>query len=110
MCKFKKQNSRKCGIDNEFFLQKLHIRRKMWRSHNKNVLCWAFYCVTDGKEVEKASHQIMRCILCYVNLVNVLNLRTKERKGLITYYKTYGITILKKHVGAYHSIITKKIE
>jgi hypothetical protein len=87
-------------------LQKLHIQ-KMWGGHNKNIL---FYCVSDGKEVEKVSHQIMRCILCYVNLVNVLNLRTKERKGFITYYKTCGITILKKHGGAYHSIITKKIE
>jgi hypothetical protein len=52
----------------------------------------------------------MRGILCYVNLVNVLNLKTKKRKGLITYYKTCGITTLKKHVGAYHSMITKKIE
>jgi hypothetical protein len=91
-------------------LQKLHIQRKMCKGHNKNVLCWAFYCVTDAKKVEKASHQIMKCTLCYVNLVNVLNMRTKERKRLITYYKTCGITTLKKHVCAYHSIITKKIE
>ncbi len=105
-----KKNSKKCGKDNDFFLQELHIQKKMWGGHNKNVLCWAFYCVSDGKEVEKVSHQIMRCILCYVKLVNVLNLRTKERKGFITYYKTCGITTLKKHVGAYHSIITKKIE
>jgi hypothetical protein len=38
------------------------------------------------------------CILCYNNDVNVHNLRTKKRKGLIKYYKTYGITTLKKHV------------
>jgi hypothetical protein len=37
--------------------------------------------------------------------INVHNPRTKERKGLITYYKTYGIIALKKHVDAYHSII-----
>ncbi len=29
---------------------------------------------------------------------------------MITYYKTYGIIALKKHVDAYHSIIVKKIE
>jgi len=66
--------------------------------------------VNDGKKVEGACHQIMRCILCYVDLVNGLNPRTKKRKGLITYYKTYGITIIKKHVNAYHSIIANKFE
>jgi hypothetical protein len=33
-----------------------------------------------------------RCILCYDNAINIPNARIKERKGLITYYKTYGIT------------------
>jgi hypothetical protein len=66
--------------------------------------------VNDGKEVEIASHQVMKCILCYDNIVNISNPRTKERKGLITYYKTYGIIVLKKHVDANHFIIAKKIE
>ncbi len=48
----------------------------------------------DGKEVEATSHQVIICILCYDNPVNILNPRTKERKGLITYYKTYGLTTL----------------
>jgi len=69
---------------------------KNWRGHNRNSLCWAFYCVNDGKEVEATSHQIMRCILCYDNAINVLNARTKERKGLIICYKTYGIIVFKK--------------
>jgi len=47
-------------------------------------LCWAFYCVNGGKEVEVTSHQIMRCILCYDNVANIPNPRIKERKGLIT--------------------------
>jgi hypothetical protein len=38
------------------------------------------------------------------------NPSTKERKGLITYYKTYGITTLKKHGDANHTIIVKKFE
>jgi hypothetical protein len=72
-------------------LQKLHDQRKFWRGHNRNSLCWAFYCVKDGKEVEVASHQIMKCILCYDNAINIPNARTKKKKGLITYYKTYAI-------------------
>ncbi len=73
-------------------LQKLHVQRIFWKGHNKNYLCWAFYCVNDGKEVEVASHEVMRCILCYDSAINIPNVRIKERKGLITYYKTYGIS------------------
>ncbi len=62
-----------------------------------------------GKEVEAWFHQVMRCIMCYENVVNIHNPRTKERKGLIRSYKTYGIIILKKHVDANHSIIAKKL-
>jgi hypothetical protein len=42
--------------------------------------------------------------------VHVLNPNTKEIKGLIIYYKTYKIIVLKKHVDANHAIIVKKIE
>jgi hypothetical protein len=38
------------------------------------------------------------------------NPSTKERKGLITYYKTYGIIVLKKHGDANHILIVKNIE
>jgi hypothetical protein len=52
----------------------------------------------------------MKCILCYDNVVNIPNARTKERKGLITCYKTYDITIFKKRVDVDHFIIAKKFE
>ncbi len=48
--------------------------------------------------------------LCYDNVVNIFNVRTKERKILIIYYKKYGTITLKKHVDAYHFIISQKIE
>jgi hypothetical protein len=48
---------------------------------------------------------------CYDNVIHIPNLRTREKKSLITYYKTYSITALKKHnVDANHSIIAKKFE
>jgi hypothetical protein len=51
------------------------------------------------------------CILYYDNVVNIPYRRTKERKGLITYYKTYVILIVfKKHVDPNHSIIVKRFE
>jgi hypothetical protein len=37
-----------------------------------------------------------------------LNPKIKERKGLITYHKTYGIITFKKHVDENHSIIANK--
>ncbi len=47
-------------------LQKLHVQTKIWRGHNKNSLCWAFYCVNDGKEVEVGSHQVITHDMYYV--------------------------------------------
>ncbi len=47
----------------------------------------------------------MKCILCYDNVVNISSPKTKEIKGLITYYKIYGIIFPKKHVDVNHSII-----
>jgi hemerythrin-like domain-containing protein len=91
-------------------LKKLHVQRYFWKGHNKNSLCWAFQCVNNGKEVEVGSHQVMRCILRYDNVVNILNPRTEKKKGFITYYKIYGIITLKKHVDVDHSIITKRFE
>jgi len=28
-------------------LQHLHIQRKKWHPHNRNVIYWSFYCVND---------------------------------------------------------------
>jgi len=52
----------------------------------------------------------MCCNLCYQELVIGINSRTQARKGLISYYKTNGITSLKKHVDAKHTIIVKLFE
>jgi flagellin-specific chaperone FliS len=68
------------------------------------------YYAKNGKEVEGASHQVIKCILCVVDLVNVLNPTNKKGNGLKRYYKTWYNYFLKKHVDANHSIIVKKIE
>jgi hypothetical protein len=33
--------------------QTLHNQRKKWRGHNKNAICWVFYCVNDDKKMTK---------------------------------------------------------
>jgi hypothetical protein len=52
----------------------------------------------------------MRCLFATTILLHVFNPSTKENNELITYYKTYGITTLKKHVNGNHVVIVKKIE
>jgi hypothetical protein len=66
--------------------------------------------VNNGKDVNDRNLQITKCMLCYPNLVDVLNPSTKERKGFITYYKTYEIIALKKHVNIIMLYLFKKIE
>jgi hypothetical protein len=81
-------------------------QRRIWKGWNINALCWAFFCVNDKNELDNKSHQLMRCFLCYLEVVKVCNKRTNE----IFYYKTNGITPLKNHVDAYHVVLDKKIE
>ncbi len=38
------------------------------------------------------------------------NSRTKLKKGLISYYKTIGISFLKKHVDVEHGLLAKKLD
>ncbi len=30
----------------------LHVHKRTWKGHNRNTLCWAFYCVNDGKDID----------------------------------------------------------
>ncbi len=45
-------------------LGKLHAQRLFWKPHNRNVLCWTFYCVNDNTKVDSTTFQVMHCILC----------------------------------------------
>ncbi len=53
---------------------------------------------------------MMSCILCHDNLINATNPRIQFLKEVISYYKTNGITSLKKHVVTYHGQIAKIFE
>jgi hypothetical protein len=45
--------------------------------------------VNDGKDVGE-NHRVMKSIFYYVDPINVHNPKTFLKKGLITYYETYG--------------------
>jgi hypothetical protein len=75
-------------------LKKLHAQKQIWKPHGRTSLCWSFYCVNDNVKVDLVNTQIMCCILCYQNLAIGINPRIQAKKGLISYYKTIGITSL----------------
>jgi hypothetical protein len=85
------------------------LQREKWRGHDRNALCWSFFIVNDNNIVNGSKPQIMRCMICHVNFV-FYNLRTKERRGIITYFMKNGIITLKKHVDANHVVLIKKFE
>ncbi len=77
----------------------------------EDYLCVGFfYCVIDYSKIDLENTQIMHCIFCYQELIIGIYLKTQTKKGLISYYKTNGITSLKKHVDAKHTNIAKMFE
>jgi hypothetical protein len=90
-------------------LQKLHAQRLFWKPKGRNVICWAFYVVNDNKPMDGKIPQVMRCQLCYKTPM-LYNPRTKLKKGLISYYKTNGISTLKKHVDVKHHLLANKLD
>ncbi len=52
----------------------------------------------------------MQCIIYYKSLVLFCSLKVQAMKGLFLYNTINGITTLKKHVNANHSIIAKLFE
>ncbi len=53
---------------------------------------------------------MMHCLLCHLQHVVYVNSRKQLRKGLVTYYKTSGITCLWKHLDVDHSTIYKRFQ
>jgi hypothetical protein len=69
-----------------------------------------FFCVNDNEDVDVKCPQTMRCITCYNSQVLVYNFKIQERKHLIIYNTTNGITTLKKHMNASHYSTAKMFE
>jgi len=65
--------------------------------------------VNDGKD-DGGNPQVIKCLLGYISFLHAHSLNTEERKVLITYYKTYEFTTLKKHVDIDHVLIVKNFE
>ncbi len=66
--------------------------------------------MNDNVEVDLENTLIMHCIHCYQNLKIGINPKTRMRKRSISYYKTNGITYLKKHVDANLLLLQKGLK
>jgi hypothetical protein len=91
-------------------LQQLQTQRKKWCPHNRNAFCWSFYYIIDNLKVNLDVLQMMHCLLCHFQPIIFMNSRKKLKKGLVTYYKTSGMTCLQKHLDADHLVIYKRFQ
>lgn len=68
-----------------------------------------FFNVNDNEIVIFDAFQIMHRTLCYSNNLFFFNWKNKLKKGLISYFKTSGITFLRKHVDTNLLVVSKQI-
>ncbi len=101
----KLQNKQNCKNNKwKIKLHKSHAQKKNVKWSYRYALCWFLNFVNDGKN-KVGTFKIMRFIICYSNHANAYNQSAKQKKGVITYYKTYEIIIIKKHVNVNHEIV-----
>jgi hypothetical protein len=91
--------AKECDKTNEnktkHILQHLHIQRKNWHLHNRNVIYWSFYCVNEKSKVNLDVIQMMHCLLFHFQPIIFMNPRKQLRKGLISYYKYTSECVIK---------------
>jgi hypothetical protein len=74
--------------------------QSMWYPWHYTTSYWGFFVVNDGVKINSCNPQIMRCILCHYNPidVNAINVSHGKNKGLLNYNKNHGTSFLEKHV------------
>jgi len=68
--------------------------------HYCNSPTWAFFKVNTNQHIDLFQNQIMGFSIFHSDVVpfEILAMHTRCKKGFITYYKSNGITTMKKHV------------
>ncbi|CAK9191917.1 unnamed protein product [Sphagnum troendelagicum] len=99
-------------MKDEPVLQLLHKQAVKWRPWSRNASSWAFFTVNDNEPVQLEKPQVLRCILCHPEPINLelLAQRTRARKGVITYNKSNGTTAMRKHIESEHAKVAKTYE
>jgi hypothetical protein len=87
-------------------LQKLHVKKEIWRFNDNNAFCWSFYVVNDNNIIDGKIFHIMCCMFCHISLV-LFSPQTKKGKELYYIIKKIKQQILQKHVDANHLLVVK---
>jgi hypothetical protein len=64
-------------------LQKLHVKREIWRLHDNNAFCWSFYVVNENNIIDGKIFYITCCMFCHTSLVHF---SPQTKKGKELYY------------------------
>jgi hypothetical protein len=75
-------------------------KKSILKLHYCNSLTWAFLKVNINQHIDFFQNQILRFSIVHSDVVpfETLPMHTRCKKCFITYYKSNGITNMKKHV------------
>ena len=70
----------------------------------------AFFVSNHNEPIFVAKPQVLRCLLCHSDALgaDILALKTRGRKGLITYNKAHGTNAIRKHVEHEHGEVSSR--
>jgi len=93
----------------ETHLKVLWKQKLFWKPHYSTSFTWAFFKVNNNELMDLDYNQIMRYIICHNDFVGpkILIMCTKCKKRLISYDKTNGIIVMRKHVDVNHYALLK---
>jgi hypothetical protein len=91
----------------EILIPKLVANKKLWSPSHRTSTYWVFFVMNDGAIVNICNPQMMHCFLCHPTQLELLDAEGKH-KGLVSYNKNHGTSILKKHACHEHPNLYKK--
>jgi hypothetical protein len=82
----------------------LHKQAKFWAAQSRKFDPWVFFVVNNGEVPNCDKIQQLRCNICFphVGPPSLIEKKTKSKKGIIAFNKSYGIGSVKHHVVALH--------
>ncbi len=91
-------------------LQHLRTQRKKWCLHNINAFCCFFYWILCLLESKLGCSSNDALFIVSLSTCFFCEFKKTIKKGLVTYYKTSGITCLQKHLDVDHLTIYKRFQ
>ena len=71
---------------------------------------WAFFVLSNNEPILLDKPQVLRCLLGHSNALgaDMLALKTRGRKGLITFNKAHGTNVMRKHMEHEHGEMSSR--